>query len=360
MPLSISKLEKLLNDNGFHIRTIFAVSHQATHIELFNARNAESCFLYIPSKYEIEVRDSSRAFEISYVEENEILKVEPERDVARDYNKLEAYLSADAVLPSDVEESLKDGYATEELMKDSNSSEMKDLRVLHDQMQRLKLCVKNLKYKLVLMLREVMCVVRRDDTLDYFQIKSYKSSNSKRLLVVMDLENFFTNPQASAQDVASVKNGVYRIMTENQFRHTRVVTALLERKTDVTTSSEAVYRTKEGIDRMIAKLEQLLERVSQTEIFKIESIDEARNRSVLNPGIHGEIGRSQEIFKCEKELQGVTNLKQEIVRELVALRSQQASLALEMDGILYQNAVYIDKIAINFKKLNTLVGKIDK
>jgi len=56
MPLSIHKLQDLFNAKGFIASKYFVHNDLCFYIELFSIKTADIFFLYIPTKYEIEVQ----------------------------------------------------------------------------------------------------------------------------------------------------------------------------------------------------------------------------------------------------------------------------------------------------------------
>ncbi len=352
MTLSYSRLEKLLTDNGLFVRIIYTISGQAAHIELYNTQNAQCFLMYIPSKYEVPIPPGTlNAYEIRYVEEKEFLISDPETEDIQDYSKLESYLSG-GILPENIEKSLLTGYSADAVNTGMVHEESRDMRVLFGQMQRLRLCVKGLKYKAALQLRNSLCCVRRDDTLDYFYISGFKGENGKRLFVLTDLEVFFADPNSVKRGASEVRTALYRVLQENQLRNARVVNALMNSRMDVQKASDDIYRAKSGYSRCSQRLEALLERLSFIEGKVLDRIADMRNQP--RGTAHTEVTRGQEVYKLEKQLDQISSLKQDVVKELHVVRSKEESLSLEIDSVLYDNAVMFDKISKNFAKLAVL------
>lgn len=345
MPLSFSKLESLLHENGLYIRVVYTVSGQIVHVELYSNQTAQSFLMYVPSKYEVPVPPGlNNAFEVRYVEEKEFLVVDPEEDTGTEVANVETYL-----LPDNVEKSLISGYTSEAVSTGIVHEDSRDMRNIFGQMQRLKLCVRGLKFKVALQLRNALCVVRRDDTLDCFYMSGMRGDRDKKLFVVTDLEVFFADPPGVVRSVQGVRNGLYKVLQGNQLRNARAVDALMGSKLNVQKVAEELFKLRSRYTRCVRRLETMLERLSRVESNVLGVLDELRVRP--RGAAHVEMNRGQEIYKAEKQLEGVSALKKDVARELHMVRSREESISLEIDVVMYDNAVMFERISRNFSRL---------
>ena len=115
MPLSITKLEKLLNNSGFVVKSIFTIEEQAAYLDIFNISTADNFMLYIPSRYEISVNENytnekGNVFPLKYIDEKEFVSKMDEYELDKEYNKIDTYLSPDKENTRDMEKALKENY----------------------------------------------------------------------------------------------------------------------------------------------------------------------------------------------------------------------------------------------------------
>ena len=354
MTLSIIKLEQLLKTNGFLVKKYFTVNNCVIYIEVFNINNAETFMLYIPSKYEINI-DNKNCYKIKYIDidgEN-IFKNLEERvnnsDIEKNYEELSINISPEKD-NGDLEKILINNYDHEVLLKDLNKNDIENLKNIFYQMSRLKLCVKNIKYKLTILYKNYLCIINKNNDIDCFIIKDYKGHDEKYIYITTDLENLFKKISIISEDIKLVRNDFYKILNENQLKNTKILSNILEQKNSVIKYSDIIYKKKQELDAYILNLEKLLEKTNDSEGKIISKIISLNDISDLN-SLSNDIQRSHDIHRYEKELENINSVKEEIVKELLMLRNKKENITLEVDKILFDNNVMISIINKNFEKL---------
>ena len=73
-------------------------------------------------------------------------------------------------------------------------------------------------------------------------------------------------------------------------------------------------------------------------------------------GLHDDIEKSHLTAHYESELEKINNVKQEIIRNVVKLKTQQENITLKMDKILFDNSIMINEISKNFLKLAEIIS----
>ena len=354
MTLSIIKLEHLLKKNGFFIKKKFTISNCIVYAEVFNANNAETFMLYIPSKYEINVEDITNSYKIKYInaEDRHIFKNLNERinDIGtEDYKDININISPEKGDDDNLEKMLTENYNHEVLLKNFDKNDLENLKNIFYQLSRLKLCVKNIKYKLSIVYKNYLCAIKKNNEIECFIIKDYKSQKEKNIYVTIDLENLFRKITSISDDIKLIKNDFYKILNENQLRHTKILFNIIEQKNSIISYSSSIHKKKENLDVYILKLENLLERINNSEnkvIEKIMMFNSTNSNTLTN-----DIQRSHEIHLYEKEHHNINNIKQEIVKDILTLRNKREHITLEIDKILFDNNVMISIINKNFEKL---------
>jgi hypothetical protein len=352
MTLSMLKLEELLRSNGFLINKKFMIHGYAVYLEIFNINNAEIFLLYIPSKYEIYVEERTNAYKIKYIDLNEDdienIKDKTETiDIEKEYEDINVQFSPEK--GEDLEKTLKDNYANDIALKDVNKEDINSLKDILYQLSRLKLCIKNIKYKLSILYKNYLCCVKRDNTIECFIIKNYPKQDEKNIYITTDLENLFSKVGIISSEIRVVKDNVYKILNNNQIKNTILLNNILEQKKSIILSSESILNKKKELDIYILRLETLLKNVNESEKKVIEKIIKSNKNNI--EGLHGDIQKSHEIYRYEKEIDNMNNIKQEIVKDIIKLRNKKENLTLEIDRILFDNAIMFNLINKNFNKL---------
>ena len=357
MTLSQSKLESLLKKNGFVINKKFTINNYIVYVEVFNINNAEIFMLYIPSKYEIEKENITNSYKLKYIdiEDKHLFKNLSERinDISiEDYKDINVSISPEKGDEDSLEKMLTNNYNHEVLLKNFEKNDLENLKNIFYQLSRLKLCVKNIKYKLCIIYKNYLCAIKRNNDIECFIIRDYKNQKEKNIYVTIDLENLFRKITSISEDVKLIKNEFYKILNENQSRHTKILSNIIEHKNSIVSHSNSIFKKKRELDSYIEKLEILLERLNISENKIIQKIISFNTTNSVT--LTGDIQRSHEIHKYEKELYDITNIKQEIVKDILLLRNKRENITLEIDKILFDNNVMISIINKNFYKLNDL------
>lgn len=357
MTLSISKLESLLKKNGFVMKKKFTINNYIVYVEVFNINNAEIFMLYIPSKYEINSEDTTNSYKIKYIdiEDKNLFKNLNERinDVSmEEYKDINVAISPEKGDEDSLEKMLTNNYNHEVLLKNFGKNDIENLKNIYYQLSRLKLCVKNIKYKLCIVYKNYLCAIRRNNDIECFIIRDHGIQKEKNIYVTIDLENLFRKISCISEDVKLIKNEFYKILNENQLRHTKILSNIIEQKNSIVSQSNSVFKKKKELDNYIEKLEILLERLNNSENKTIQKI--IKFNSTNSNTLTGDIQRSHEIHNYEKEIYDINNIKQEIVKDILLLRNKRENITLEIDKILFDNNVMISIINKNFDKLNEL------
>lgn len=352
MPLSMNKLQELLLNKGFVASKFFIMDGDCFFIELFSLNSADVFLLYIPSKYTFNMEPGNNAYKIKYIDMNSTDNITDEYAGAPDNMDVAAVYDAGIQLSpgSDkIAEHLEDNYKQQISLKDISKEDTEHLKGIYRQMKRLRYCVQNLKYKIGVVYKNYMCVIRRDDSIDCIHVKHYPRHNFKRLMIIMDLEMFYEKNENVLTDIDSVRNGIYHVLQKNQGSHTRLINKLMENKKDIdsiTTQSEV---KKKQYDQLSAKLQRMFEIMIKSEKDVMEKIFQLEKHA--NKGLQSDISRVHQKTQYEKELEKINVVKGEVVKALLQVREKRETAFLSIDKIMFDNTVMFDSMIKNFGML---------
>jgi hypothetical protein len=362
MPLSISKLEKLLTSKGLLPKKFFVMNGFIVYLEVLSIANADSFMLYIPSKYEIAIgsgRDVYKAIYIDISEDGHIpgdYAGEPDNfDIEKQYDEVDIDLSPDNRGHHDMAEHLEENYNHPLSLKDIKKDDTRQLREIFRQLRRLKFCVQSLKYKLCIMFKDYMCCIRRDDTFEGFIIRRLRGPPERKLMVTLDLETLYEKIDSVSIDIKTVREGVYRVLNKNQSKHIRNLQKMFEQKNDLATFSDVVLKKKIQYTEYLTRLEQLLSDLGKAEkrnIEKLLEIDERYSTESSLKGLHDDIEKTHQVAKYETELSRINVVKQELIRSILIVKAKHEDLALKVDQVVFDNIIMVDAILKNFVKLS--------
>ena len=365
MPLSISKLEKLLSRKGLLPKKFFVMHWLVVYLEVLSIANADSFMLYIPSKYKIAIGSSGKnVYKASYIDISEDGNIPDDYasapdnfDIEKQYGGDDIDLSPNNRSHNDMAEYLEENYNHPVSLKDINKDDTRELREIYRQLRRLKFCVQNLKYKLCIMFKDYMCCIRRDDTFEGFIIHHLRGTPERKLMVTLDLETLYEKINTVSIDIKTIREGIYRVLDKNQSKHIRNLQKMLEQKNNLTTFSDVVLKKKTQYAEYLDRLEQLLSVLGKAEkrnIEKLVEIEELYSTEASVKGLHTDIEKTHQVAKYETELSRINVVKQQLIRNILIVKAKHEDLALKIDKVCFDNTVMIDAIVKNFVILSEL------
>ena len=366
MPLSLKKLEDLLASKGFVCKSYFKLDDLCIYIEVFSVQDATSFMLYVSSRYELKVDNRDNIYELKYMEmtkeeENVTSSYanEPDDvDIEEFYNNIDINLHNHNQQNSNLEKMLLEDYNKQLTIKDVNKEDKQNLKDIFRQMNRFMYCVQNIKYKLSIFYKNYLCSITKDDELDCFLILNYPRNDNRKLYIYIDLKTLYIKMETFPNDVRTVKDGIYRLLNQNQIKHTKVLNDMLEQKITILQYSEMVQKKKENIQIYITQFEILLVNLNLNEKSIFEKLEKVKSQfsDYGIKGLHDDIEKSHLTAHYESELEKINNVKQDIILNIVNLKTQQENITLKMDKILFDNSIMINEISKNFIKLAEIVG----
>jgi len=353
MPLSINKLQDFLASKGFVPVRFFVLDDMVFYIEVMSTNNANTFFIYIPSKYEFKMTKGDDVYKIRYVD------MDSTDNTADEYaggavDVESAYGGTINLSPDNgkIEEHLEDNYKRPISLEDISNDDRLDLRSLYRQMRRLRYCVQNIKYKVAVISKNYICTIRRDDSIDCFSIKHYPRGDQKKMMIIADLEMFYEKYEKINSDVETVRSGIYQILQRNQSLHNRMITKLIENKDELVSVAPKTDNRKNRYNTNLSKLEHMLSTMNMAERKTIADIYELeQQREGGGVGMTGDIQMAHRKGQLEAELKKITSIKEDIMRHISILRQRKEDNVLSVDKIMFDNTVMFDCMVKNFAQL---------
>lgn len=361
--LSLNKLEQLLTSIGFMPKKVFADKGDCVYLEVTNIANADSFLLYIPSKYEVEVEGKDGVYKLRSIEIGEDGNIptdyagEPDdAEMEKKYEEIDADLSPVDADHDNYVDHLESNYEHSISLKDIAKEDKDCLRNVFRQLRRLRNCVRGIKYKIAIIYKNYLCCVRRDDTMEGFMLKDYPARDDWTMLIVVDLETLYEKRSVIGLDIKTVRDAIYKVLDKNQVKHTRNLKKLIDKQKDIDMYSDSIYKSKVKFSERLEALYALLSRMEVAEkkvITDMMTLESRRSDKGIK-GFHNDIDRVNKTSKLEKELENITDVKHDIIQNILTLRQQQETLSLQVDKIFFETSIMLDAILKNMNELNTL------
>jgi hypothetical protein len=361
MPLSTEKLVKLLYNKNFIIRTYYKLYGVCAFVEIFSQDTMSSYMMYIPSKYEFEIPDDiENVYDLKVINIDKFndSEVSDEYAGSPDIDKLEktyeeVNIEDDYNIGDNIISKLEEKYKQPIQLREEFSTSKNIIKSLYRQLNRLKFCVSNLKYKLSIFYKNYFCVLHIDDTIECFSIEDYVKNNSYfQILVQIDLELFYENMKTITNDLVQVKSGVQKILDKNHQNHTLIIQNMLEKKSDINQLSNSLFNKKNIYRQYIEQYTNLLQKTIDLEQEKIQQLENLKAQRGQN--LYDDINYSHYKKRIELEYEKIHNTKSNIIDKLIEWRSKEEHTSLIIDKILFDNAIMMDKVLQNLSYLDSI------
>ena len=363
MTLSITKLDKLLTKYNFSIKKIFTMDDKCVYIEALSNNTAELFMIYIPSKYEIQVNRADNVFSLKYLEINEDGTVpanyagEPDGfELDQKYGNLDLPQNTH-IETENMEEHLQENYNHALSLKDINKKDLNELRDIFRQLKRLGFSVQSLGYKLCIVYDKYLCCIRRDDTFEGFIVPYLRGNKQRKLYVSIDLETLYKKFESISVDINTIKQGIQRLLNKNHYKHTSNLNNMLEFKDNFSQASREIIARKEKYSVYLLQLETMLANLNKAEKAnneKILDITTKYDKDSSVKGLHTDIQKTHELSKYNLEIQNISDTKQDIIHNILNIRTILENISLKLDKICFDNTVMLDAIIKNFKLLGQI------
>ncbi len=365
MTLSLNKLDRLLSSRGFTIKKYFVINNLCVYLEILSFLNADTFLLYIPSKYEINAPRGADTFTLEYLEidtngnlPGDFAGEPNEVDVEKIYNEIDIVLDPNDKERQNLIGHLEENYNRPINLRDMKKTDKDDIKEIFRQLRRFKLCVKNIKYKMGITYKNFICCIRRDEGYDCFAINHYHLCNdNKKLTITVDLETLYSKIDTISNDTNTVRDEIYKILDKNQTRHSKLFKNMLEQGSDITTYSEAIYMQKKRYEEYLSQLEDMLVKLTESERKtngKLNALNGGKKYDPSLKGLHTDIHNANISSKYRTELDRITSLKQEVIKNILNVKIKQENIMLKIDRIFFDNSVMINAIITNMNSLRVL------
>jgi hypothetical protein len=366
MPLSIDRLNQLLEKKGFTCRHYYISDGRCKFIDILSIHTIDSYLLHIPEKYNFEPRASDKHLvsKIKPIPISGSNSIEQKYTTGADSNKIsESYdeIELKSQYPHqikefediDMEANLTIQYKRPIVLKDVADEDNAILQCIFRQLTRLRFCVQFLKYKFSILYRDYLVTLNSKSTIECFRIKTYNVTNERHLYITIDLEVFYENSKILLEDLDDLQNGVRAVLDKNQQVQTKHLEVMLTKQQELLKILDSFTSRKQKIRFELQRFKELFMTVENAISNFVQQINE------LNALIPQSTGKKQdEMIKLKHniyiKLTQLYGKKEEIAKSIIYYRKNEYHISLNIDRILFDNNVMLDKIFKNLHQLHQL------
>ena len=367
MPLSIDKLNQLLEKKGFTCRHYYISEGFCKFIEILSIRTIDSYLLHIPECYKFEPRVSDRHL-LSKIKQIQIEKSEnmeqkyagvvDNSQIAESYDEIELKSQYPHQIKEfddiDMEANLTTQYKRPIVLKDIVDDDNATLQCIFRQLTRLRFCVQFLKYKFSIVYKDYLVTLNSKSAIECFKIKNnYNGKEERHLYITIDLEVFYENSKILLEDLDELQNGIRAVLDKNQIVQTRHLEVMLTKQQDLVKILGGFTEKKQHIRFELQRFKELFNMIDLTITSSVEKVNE------VNYLIPQETGKKQDgLIKLKHSLYiKLTQLyskKEEVAKSIIYHRKNEHHISLNIDRILFDNNIMLDKIFKNLHQLHKL------
>lgn len=349
--LSLSKLEKILTTQGFLIKSIYSFDKYCVYIEILCLKNADIFLLYIPSKYDILINDKYPIYNIKYIEQKDIDTelIENEENIEQTYENIKMEDEDN----DDVINQLDNTYK-KQIIIDNKEKIYNSIKNIYKQLNRLKYCVQNIKYKISIQYKNFLCNITRDNEINscIIQNLSINDNDIRKIYITIDLETFFSKNgnimENIMENIIVVRNNIYKILNKTQsLKYNNMFTGL-EKLNELIYFNQNIQKKKQSNSSYILSLENMYKQLCSTEQKLYNKINDLNSMNVDN-------NKDEQIIQIENKINDINKIKEKIFKYILTLKNKQDDLYLFVDKMIYDNSVMLNEIVNNIDKVKEYI-----
>lgn len=356
--LSINKFETYLEHKGFKVRKIF--KHQVFFlIEILSMNSGEIIMLSVPTQYYFEDSPSPdkifacTPLEVKITRELDDYLTVSENSIYVNYNNTNISSSLPQHTTLGMDKYLDDTYKKSIIVEDVKDNDHLIAKTIHRQLHRLRYCIQGAQHKILIISGSVFGFLDDDYKIQMFNCErlSVSDSSYRKILIVVNLKHFYDKNDLIDHEVGQLYEGIYTILNNNQKVHLQNINTIVSKHTDLIKESSLSVHSS-NLEKYILQYSDLLQELL---VYEVEKKKEYVNLQKLNGGnIQAEMKRNHQKTIIEKELKKMNKAKEDIIKNLTALRLKYSTYTLEVDTILFDNIIMLDKIFKNFRLLSRI------
>lgn len=358
--LSFEKFINFLDKRGYLCSIIYTVNNECVYAEVTCKQNSNIYYIYIPSKYQISVPSRCKycVSELKFIKDVNI-----KEDIIQQYGgdqeeQLGTYnkiiLDPRYNVSRDIEGILSNQYDNEIKLDKKATYQNNDLKCIVRQISRLKQCFSQIEYKLALVYKKYLCVISRNNEIDCYFVPKINYTH-RNLYITFDLEMLYnTTYEDLENDFNKIKKSMYAIFNDNRQNHLRNIMSMFTNQSKIMNTIRVIDHKDHSYSNDLKQHTQLLSQLNHKE---------KKLYSGVKKMIEEKSNFTQDSKKIRKknnmmiELKKIINLQNRLIESSTNAYKYKNNLLLEVDNILFDNIVLLDKIHQNFHILNQILEK---
>ena len=349
----ITQIENYLNRYNMKIDTIYGFEDECVFLKIYITNNADYFLLYISSRYTIYTSDDYKLVNVKYIDLSET------EEVAEDFANNE---ENDDYIEEQYDNIINNKNNMIEVIRSYNKQlEIKDYKKLSifkevvRFVKRLRYCVSNQNIKIGIVYNNFLCCVKKDNSLDTYEIKN-EESKARILYIVIDIDSFFAEDVIDNfdHDAKFVKNAIYSLLKNNKMKNQKKLDMMFNKYKNILAINNTIVDKYEKLKTDCDRLNiLLLENIKKQEEIKNVMITKEEYYNNLNT-VAADIDKSKLMFQYNKKLKKLKDLEFKIQTTFNASKIKYENAILFLDKIYFENIIMFNSILSNLNALQNL------
>jgi hypothetical protein len=337
MSINISKLDKLLIDNGIVPDKHFSFKKHIVFIECVILTSGTRFFLDIPDDFKIHVQ-GIKHYPIQPIQisekDNQVIsqfaKPFNDLDVLSSYRNNENQLEDDFV-ENNVSEQLKETYKYTINIDDVEIDEQNDVRDITRQLDRISFSVLQTNYDICITYKNYFVVLRNSKHHTFYCPSIVGFEVKRNMLISVGLITLYSKIDKLDPELLLIKSSVEKILEMNYDKNIRNINFLVQKTHSIVSKFEEMHLESVQLDNLRDKLSKLIKYTNLTE----SNIHEKEN-------ITGVKDRTSDSIQV---------IKNDLLKNIIKVDERKSNIILTLDKILFDNIVMMNSIVKNFELL---------
>lgn len=351
---SIENLTSYLDSKQFRIIQLYSINGSCSFIRVVCGDTGDDLVISIPFKYPMK---SDKAIELVQFTDTEVDdRFVGSRDVKESYNEIKISGLEDDNLYLDPKEAdrLLEQYQAIDIDSESTDTLKDNIVAYKRQLDRLKFCTNNIKYKLCIVTPSSFCTITRQNGIECFAVKRGRpqKNEDKDLCIVIDLENFYDKVDNIHSDITRVYKNLYDILGRAHLKQTTVLSARVRQYQQLSTTLIEKYKKKEKYEKSITSLNEVLSKIGKQESTLRKQLKELTNEK--GGSLSLSTNKSFRIKSIEDDHDKLLKFKEDSIKLLTDIKSEYNNFVLDFDYSLFDSIRLFNQITSNFVKIGVI------
>lgn len=349
----LQRLENYLQPKNFVIIKTFSVDNLCAYILIRSNSNGDSLIISVPFKYSIpKVANSYELTQFSSGNAEE--RLIQTKDGESNYKNLSiSGLEDDAQhLDPDEVDRLIDQYEAIDLDGEKIELLKDHISLCKRQLDRLKFCTSNIKYKLCILTDTCFGIINRSNIVETYILKKgipSKNFSDKDIYFVLDLENFYEKSDTIHSDLSRVQSNLYTILGKAHQSQTSVISSHIRQYAQVESNLQSRYNKRDKYTAVIKQLISNLHSMQAEEKVLHKKIEHANKNKELS--VAQDPSTTFQASKLQEDLTKIQQLQEGSITALAEIKNEYNNFVLEFDSILFDNIKLFNRITRNFAQV---------